>query len=485
MFLFTFTLLAASSASSSQHHPLSRLDAIAVQAFGSVKAAPFLKLNRQLLDGADETSSSNDGGVSQMCSSEQFVAMCGMTEEQIASSGSKMSPNDDAKDQSDPSCAIKTMKSFYCDTLCSKGCSAFLASDAAGGQTSANDGGAGGQTPPSFMQNEDELAEMCADSCLKDLLVGITALSAGMEKCAEAGFSSGDDEAKEGDTNGLSATPTDPTESIEKALGTLCVKNEKNKYCMVEFAPFGTKYPNKPEGNLGCDSGAVKALVGMGWCVGSMIQMFSEKTDLTEEEVSDKAEMEEMAYWVSKCGGTILPCSAGAIKDVTMVSSTLSLQGDGLTQEAMEKPAVIAGIKKSLADTLKVKKDLVIVEKITVIVLGRERRGRALGSSTAEIKYSIIVEGGSAKVNALKSSIGKVDNTALTTAITKDPAMSTIAAGLTVTQSKEVTTESAEAKPDATDSMTEGRLNEISGAMAVAPTFSAIFVGIALTRTLM
>merc|ERR1711865_42873 len=159
-----------------------------------------------------------------------------------------------------------------------------------------------------------------------------------------------------------------------QALGTLCVKSEKNKYCMVEFAAFSTKYPNKPEGNLGCDSGAVKGLVGMGCCVGSMIQMFSEKTDLTEEEVSNKAEMEEMAYWVSKCGGTVLPCSAGAIKDVTMVSSTLSLQGDGLTQEAMEKPAVIAGIKKSLADTL---------------------------------KYSIIVEGGSAKVNALKSSIGK------------------------------------------------------------------------------
>merc|ERR1712028_225647 len=250
-----------------------------------------------------------------------------------------------------------------------------------------------------------------------------------------------------GDTNGLSATPTDPTESIEKALGTLCVKNEKNKYCMAEFAAFGTKYPKKPEGDLGCDSGAVKALVGMGCCFGSVIQMNADKAEMTAKEVSDKAEMEEMAYWISKCGGTMLPCSAGAIKDVTMVSSTLSLQGDGLTQEAMEKPAVIAGIKKSLADTLKVKKDLVIVEKITVIVLERERRGRALGSSTAEIKYSVIVEGGSAKVNALKSSIGKVDNTALTTAITKDPTMSTIAAGLTVAQSKEVQSQMMEAKP--------------------------------------
>merc|ERR1711865_1321514 len=264
-----------------------------------------------------------------------------------------------------------------------------------------------------------------------------------------------------------------------QALGTLCVKSEKNKYCMVEFAAFSTKYPNKPEGNLGCDSGAVKGLVGMGCCVGSMIQMFSEKTDLTEEEVSDKAEMEELSYWVSKCGGTVLPCSAGAIKDVSVVSSSLSLQGDGLTQEAMEKPAVIAGIKKVLADTLKVKKDLVIVQKITVTVK-RERRGRAraLGSSTAEIEVSVIVEGGSvsAKANAVKDSFGKVDNTVLTAAITKDPALSSIATGLTATQSKEVKTDTAIAKPDAEN-----------GAMAAAPThmFSAIFVGIVLARTLM
>merc|ERR1712028_45977 len=273
-----------------------------------------------------------------------------------------------------------------------------------------------------------------------------------------------------GDTNGLSATPTDPTESIEKALGTLCVKNEKNKYCMVEFAAFGTKYPKKPEGDLGCDSGAVKALVGLGCCFGSLIQMNAEKA-------SDKAEMEELSYWVSKCGGTMLPCSAGAIKDVSVVSSSLSLQGDGLTQEAMEKPAVIAGIKKVLADTLKVKKDLVIVQKITVTVK-RERRGRAraLSLSTAEIEFSVIVEGGSgsAKANAVKDSIGKVDNTVLTAAITKDPALSSIATGLTATQSREVKTDTAIAKPDAEN-----------GAMAAAPThmFSAIFVGIVLART--
>jgi len=251
MFVLSSSLLLASAAISPG---LGRLESLAVQHFGKANAAPFLHMNRKLQDLGGDEGSGNNGDITEMCDNEQFGTFCAMSDDELASSMSNMamSANNGAASgagarfltaESDAQlCALKSMKSFYCGSLCDTTCKSFLSSGGDGqaltASSSNDESNVESNDAPSFMSNESELNKVCSSSCLMDLLKSMTGMMESLSKCGGEGLSALSSNDGAASNPGL---PSDPTAEIEQQLGRICVKNDKNKYCMSEFLAFGKK----------------------------------------------------------------------------------------------------------------------------------------------------------------------------------------------------------------------------------------------------
>merc|ERR1719473_1758258 len=280
---------------------------------------------------------------------------------------------------------------------------------------------------------------------------------------------------------GVPSGISDPTAALEEQLGKLCVRNDDNKYCVSEFSAFTAKYPDTPDNwTPTCESPEVKELISLGCCFGSLMSMAQSQSGQSQSysQSQDSEALEEASYWVSKCGGSVVPCSAGALKDVAVVSSSLSLSADGLTEAALEAPAVIAAFKLQLTSLLGAPGgSTVLVERVTVSgagggsagarVRGRGRGRRNLGSasSTAVVEYSVLVDAD--KAGTVQASIKSVDDTALTDALQGDAAFAGIP-NISAHQSETVRTEILEASPDG---------NSNAGS-TVAPALTSMLVAI-------
>jgi len=403
-----------------------------------------------------------------------------MTAEQMAlmsSNDQAAQPNGRARflsEEQDPMCMLKAVMPFYCDVMCADTCTTFLAGDASPMAASGNDDSSSGVSEdsgssndmPSYMTNPQELAGICTNTCLKDLLTGVTKMSSESLKCGEGASMTANDGAEESAMTGNNGAQTDPTAQIEEELGKLCVKN-KGSFCMVEMGKFGQKHPKAPD-SMACTTPAMKDLVAMGCCFGSMIDLGGD----------DSKDMRDAAYYVTKCGGSTVPCSAGATKDVAVIESSLSLSAEELTQEDLEKPEVVQGIQTTIATQLNVDKTKVHLESITIMLERKLTSERKLAVKTADIKYSVVVP--AAKAAAVAADIKKVDNTKLTSDLASNvPALSSATAAQSAANptTKTVTAEPEKGSTDPT----------ISGGATITQTATttAMLLGVVLAGVLM
>merc|ERR1719261_793123 len=214
-------------------------------------------------------------------------------------------------------CALKAMKGFYCNAVCTTSCKSFLAQGGGGEalttSSSSNDESSESDTTPSFMTNESELHNICSSSCLTDLLKSMASMMEGVASCGEADLSSSNDDAQLTAHSELAALSagvpsgiSNPTAALEEQLGKMCVRNDDNKYCLSEFSAFTAKYPDTPDDwTPTCESPEVKELVSLGCCFGSLISMA--QSQLSQSQSQDNEALEEASYWVSKCGGSVVP----------------------------------------------------------------------------------------------------------------------------------------------------------------------------------
>jgi len=475
MLVLSSSLLLASAAISPGLGRLESLESLAVQHFGKANAAPFLHMNRKLQDLGGDEGSGNNGDITEMCDNEQFGTFCAMSDDELASSMSNMamSANNGAASgvgarfltaESDAQlCALKSMKSFYCGSLCDTTCKSFLSSGGDGqaltASSSNDESNVESNDAPSFMSNESELNKVCSSSCLMDLLKSMTGMMESLSKCGGEGLSALSSNDGAASNPGL---PSDPTAEIEQQLGRICVKNDQNKYCMSEFLAFGKKHDKPPTGKPTCESQVVKDLLGMGCCFGSILAQSA-----TIAPQGDQQDMSEIAYWISKCGGSTLPCSEGAVKALSLVSSSVSISADGLTLAKLEEPAFINAIKKGIATVIKQPASAVLLDKITIA--DSRVRGRRLGASTATVHYSVMASATDAA--AIQTSITSVSDSSLTDTLKADAAFKNIP-DLSAQQSKEVSEKKVEASPAG------------NGGIAAIPALTAMLMAIALAGTL-
>merc|ERR1719453_166266 len=465
---------------SALHPDIRRLESLALQQFGHRQLASFKEANRQLNEmvgtSTDPTSSANNGDISSMCANEQFLQFCSMNDAQleqtVATSANDGAANGGASDAAANVCALKAMQGFYCNTLCEASCEAFLSAGGDGealSQSSANDAAAGGgssssDATPSFMSDTAQLDRMCSNGCLKNLLTSVSTMIDGLAACGGSGGSgslSGNDGAAGGGTGAGTggATQTDPTAAIEDMLGQVCVKNGGGKYCASEFAAFTAKHPEPPAA-LSCESAPVKELLGLGCCFGSVVAMAalapadtgtgSSSSAVDGSGGTDGDGLSEMQYWVTRCGGSARPCTDGAVKDIALVTSTVSLSaGAGaLTAAVLESPAAIAALRKHLADSVAKPERAVLINKVTVSSSSMRVRGRALDADSAEVSYSVMV--GSGEAGAVEASIRGIDGAALSNKLAGDAAFKDVPS-LSAAPSRVLTTDVSKASPDGSE----------------------------------
>merc|ERR1719310_317494 len=465
-----FHLLLLGSASA-LHPDLRRLESLAVQQFGHRQLASFKEANRQLNEmvgtSNDPTSSANNGDISSMCANEQFLQFCSMNDAQLEQNVATSANDGDSTAAN--VCTLKAMQGFYCNTLCSPSCEAFLSAGGDGealSQSSVNDDAAGGGSPssdatPSFMSDTAQLDRMCSNGCLKSSLTSVSTMIDGLAACGEEGGEgslSGNDGAAGGGTGAGTgaATQTDPTAAIEDMLGQVCVKNGGGKYCAAEVANFTAKHP-KPPADPNCESAEVKELIALGCCFGSVVAMTAlapadtstgSSSAVEGSEGTDGDVLDKMQYWVTRCDGSARPCTNGAVKDIALVTSTVSLSaGAGaLTAAALESPAAIAALRKHLADSIARPERAVLINKVTVSSSSSMRvRGRALETDSAEVSYSVMV--GSGEANAVEVSIRGMDGAALSNKLAGDAAFKDVPS-LSAAPSRVLTTDISKASPD-------------------------------------
>merc|ERR1719390_347008 len=149
--VLSFLLLGSASA---LHPDLRSLESLAAHQFGNRRLASFKEANRQLEDMVvgtntnDPSNSANNGDLSSICANAQFVQFCAMDDAQLEQNVAS-SANDGAANGAANVCTLKAMQGFYCNTLCSSSCEAFLSTGGDGealGQSSSNDEAAGGSS---------------------------------------------------------------------------------------------------------------------------------------------------------------------------------------------------------------------------------------------------------------------------------------------------------------------------------------------------
>lgn len=498
---------------SATHPKLRRLETLAVQHFGgAANTAAFMQMNRHL-----EGSSGNDGDIVSMCNSQYLTQFCEATDQQL-DQYMAISANDGATTHGNSQlCALKVMKGFYCNALCTVSCQNFLGPGGGGealGTSSSNDESAA--ATPAFMMGDGDVHNVCSSSCLTELLKSMSAMMQGLASCGEADLStlSSNDDAiatVSSATSGLPAAPgssasvgaqsasanqisgiSDPTAQFEDLLGKMCVRNGEDRYCLNELSAFTEMHPERPV-EISCATPAVKDLVGLGCCFGSMVTMAqaadggTSSSDDGSRALSTDTELElaELSYWVTKCGGTVVPCSAGALQDTAVVSSSLSLSVGSPRAEleaALEEPAALHALQNRLGGLLGSTAVLVNTIAVSDSTAGGAGGGRHLrapssssspvppssrslsssSSAVAVVGYSVLV--GADEADTVQGLIQSVDDASLTDALNAEAAFEDIPV-TSAQQSETVTTEISKASPDGSNA-----------GVSIAPSFAAVFV---------
>jgi hypothetical protein len=112
---------------------------------------------------------------------------------------------------------------------------------------------------------------------------------------------------------------TDMFESAKKNLNAMCQQNRDGNYCISERTQMADATSSASEAELSCESDAMKHAVKMGCCYGSFLASNSKRSDQTNKETLS----------LKRCGGTLVPCTDGAMMSSTVVESDLTLSGEG------------------------------------------------------------------------------------------------------------------------------------------------------------
>lgn len=192
-------------------------------------------------------------------------------------------------------------------------------------------------------------------------------------------------------------------------------------------------------------------MVGMGCCFGSMIELMNADGKATSEmfgsDSSAKDSIAEAGYYVSKCGGSMIPCSDGAVQDSHVIKASFKMSGSAITLEFLEKPSTQKAIKKTIASQSngKVKENAIIITKIS-ITASRRLAERKLQTGGANIEYSVIQEGTAEDAAATSAALIAIEPSAMTSALSTNLGAAA-PAGLSALPSKNVQTQTAAARP--------------------------------------
>ena len=227
----------------------------------------------------------------------------------------------------DEACFSVSFRAFYCDVVCSQECKTLTTNNP---EVSVNDDAL----------DNTRLGSICEDDCMTDLIKGMVDMIEGISKCDEK--SSPPDDAKEGP----GPDPNELSKQITQVIGPLCVKSNDGDYCIQKMAALEKRInytENMSSDTLSCESPEINALLSLDCCFGSFLTMEDGYTGGNEDKFA------KFQYLLEKCGGSMLPCTTGAMQKTTVVKSSIVIAAVGLSEEMLQKSASLTGIKKTIA----------------------------------------------------------------------------------------------------------------------------------------
>jgi hypothetical protein len=348
---------------------------------------------------------------------------------------------------------LEAMHDWLCTGMCSDAC---LNSDIM--TSSANSDAA------------PNMGKLCKDGCFGTMAQKLQAVEKAERACA----------AKGEDQGSMSGNAEDQTESVEDMFNLGCTENTQGKNCMdaaMELGQDGQETVADTEEAM--QAMICKDVASMGCCFGTMLAhaAWEEPEDGQQSQETDEIDFADFASMVSECPGgeaALVPCTAGSLKDITVIKSevTLPIDFDALPKE--EKKATKKAIAKGIATDLEVKPQQVIITKVTVTKTAR----RSLSSTTTDVDYQVTLNDDSATDASVKSKIesGSVSGSSIQAAAQQEGATSLSNADASQIQASQKAEEQTfEAEPPSASSGSSGM-----GAGALAGIVIGALVAVAL-----
>jgi len=360
--------------------------------------------------------------IADLCKNEMFISFC---------DGGGSSGNDQGGESADRMCMTKASSDLYCNVVCAEECDSYFANQGnSGNDASEKENPERKASKKNPFESAEDVAQMCGGGCLPKLMSASKAMAKKLEKCPkpEGADSEGNRPGKGLDESG--------------SMNFMCQQNDKGRYCMTEWSGLekleNNSKPSEMNGTLTCDSVQVSSLVDMGCCFGSLLQ-FS-----TENKTENQKEYKIVAWHVTKCGGSILPCSEGSVYGAASLSSSIEIQAEGLDEEFLQKPETMASLEKSISETINSRAGKDLVTSSDVIITGFTKEGAAAGRSLAAnsvtVEYTVLKQGtmeASPESSAISNAMAGIDSSELTSSLKTQPSFADFTTSLQTTPSRE------------------------------------------------
>jgi hypothetical protein len=114
-----------------------------------------------------------------------------------------------------------------------------------------------------------------------------------------------------------------------------------------------------------------------------------------DEDDGDDAMSDEMVFQFTKCGGSMIPCSEGALLDVEIVSSSIVFASDDMDETFFDIAENRATVRTVIATEVGVNPKQVLLTGISTATSRAltDARGRKLAAATT-VDYQITIEAG-------------------------------------------------------------------------------------------
>jgi hypothetical protein len=245
-----------------------------------------------------------DMALSTICANPMLQLMCDQGTVSSNDQAASLPPGSDM-------CPMNAMLGFFCDGMCTEECDQTFGSKKSGNDEADGD----------LMQ---DLSQACTGGCMPTVITAMKAMVKAQVACpapnnnATAG-------GAENSPDGASGINVDQLESGLKPLNTVCQKNEKGETCIQVIGNLTKQFESNAELDMAtvtCETPELKAILGIGCCLGSMLAVIPAEG----QDDASKAEMSMMGYHVVKCGGSLMPCSDGAVNAPVIIKSSLTIK---------------------------------------------------------------------------------------------------------------------------------------------------------------